>query len=105
MEIEEEPLLPLVRNRKTKHAKDVKMKRAANYQELKSTELKEDDISSKLPYGGKVYLKRQKKPDHYYIIIFEVLNMFSISKLIYSGISLDCCLLSSVSLLFLFGDS
>ena len=69
MDTEEEPLLPLVRNRKTKPVQNVKIKRAAHYEEVRKDE---EEIKKELPYGGKVYLKRQKKPDHYYVIIFEV---------------------------------
>ena len=69
MDIEEEPLLPLVRNRKTKPVQNVKIQRAAHFEDLKKNN---EELNNALPYGGKVYLKRQKKPDHYYVIIFEV---------------------------------
>ena len=35
MDIEEEPLLPLVRNRKTKPVQNVKIKRAGHFEDLK----------------------------------------------------------------------
>ena len=70
MDVEEEPLLPLVRHRKTHTVEHIHTKHETINEDLKKNN---EDIKSDLPYGGKVYLKRQKKPDHYYVIILEVI--------------------------------
>ena len=74
MDVEEEPLLPLARHRKNK----IPTKHAAANEDLKKNG---EDIDTELPYGGKVYLKRQKKPDHYYVIILEVIMIVFLGKL------------------------
>lgn len=37
----------------------------------------EPEYDSNLPYGGKVYLARKKKPDSWYIVIAEVSKLRS----------------------------
>ena len=72
VDIEEEPLLPLVRHRKVRQAEDVGVKIGSGKYGRKDQRRNKEKIDSELPYGGKVYLKREAKPDHYYVIILEV---------------------------------
>lgn len=72
VDIEEEPLLPLVRHRKVRGGDDVGVKIGGGKYERKDKGKNKEKTEPELPYGGKVYLKRESKPDHYYVIILEV---------------------------------
>ena len=65
-------MLPLVRHRKVRQGDDVGVKIGSGKCGRKDQRRKEEKTESELPYGGKVYLKREAKPDHYYVIILEV---------------------------------
>ena len=65
-------MLPLVRHRKVRQGDDVGVKIGSGKCEKKDQRINEKKTEAELPYGGKVYLKREAKPDHYYVIILEV---------------------------------
>ena len=74
MDVEEEPLLPLVRHRRNKTEEIVHTKHETGDTGDKDIKKKlKAVINTEQPYGGKV-LKREVKPDHYYLIIIEVGN-------------------------------
>ena len=64
-------MLPLVRHRKVRQGDDVGVKIGSGKYGRKDQRRKEEKTEAELPYGGKVYLKREAKPDHYYVIIIE----------------------------------
>ena len=65
-------MLPLVRHRKVRQGDEVGVKIGGGKYGRKDQRRKEEKTEAELPYGGKVFLKREAKPDHYFVIILEV---------------------------------